>query len=98
MALRKVLRPTSATPNSINVEPPSGAAAPEAAEIEKRAGEPADGSCVVKLQLADVAVKPWPVMVPVPLTVTVPAPWLKMADAIKLNVQPSTVQKLATGP
>ena len=45
-----------------------------------------------------VAVKPVPVIVPVPLTLRNPLACMTMEDAVRLNVNPPTLQRAGCGP
>ena len=69
-----------------------------AAENEKN--EFADGSCVVKLKVPGVESKPFPETVPTPFTLTACAvrPPAGTVDEVRLNVNPSTDQKLEIAP
>ena len=59
----------------------------------------AGGFWVVNLQVPGVALKPWPVIIPVPLTLMNPLTLGRtMEDAVRLNVNPSTFQRPASGP
>ena len=80
--------------------PPSGTSVPVAAEKEKFAGEPADGSCVEKDHVPRVLSKPAFVKMPLPVTVTEAGepPWEKTDDEVRLNTYPPTDQNEAIGP
>jgi hypothetical protein len=54
----------------------------------------AGGFWVLNLHEPGVALKPWPVIVPVPLTARSPSlPWWVMVDVVRLNVNPPTLQR-----
>src|SRR4029077_20313109 len=93
--LRRPSIPTSAIPRRATAEPPSGTL-PVAAENENRAW--AEGFCVVKFHVPLVISKPFPLIVPLPATVTEPPPCIVMEEEVRLNTKPSTCQKLGTAP
>ena len=76
---------------------PSGTAEVDA-ENENSRGDPAAGSCVVKVHVAGVAVKPFPETLPVPATAKNPCPCESIAEFVKLKVKLSTDQKLGIAP
>ena len=84
-------------PRRATADPPSGiAAAVVPAENANLVdlGVPRLGSFAVNIQVPAVPVpKAPPLIVPVPVTDTVPAPWLKIEDEIKSKVKPPTLQK-----
>ena len=81
---------------------PSGTAELEA-ENENTSGDPAAGSCVEKLNMPGVVIKPVLETNPVPVTKTKPSvpavpPWLVIVEAVRSNWNPSTDQKLFIAP
>ena len=58
----------------------------------------AGGFWVLNFHLPGVAVKPLPVIVPVPLTLRNPLACMTMEDAVRLNVNPPTLQRAGSGP
>ena len=59
----------------------------------------AGGFWVVNLQVPGVALKPWPVIVPVPVTPMNPLTLGRlMEDAVRSNLNPPTCQNIGTGP
>jgi hypothetical protein len=56
------------------------------------------GFRVLNFHEPGVSLKPWPVIVPVPVTLRNPLPCMTMEDAVRLNVNPPTLQRLASGP
>jgi hypothetical protein len=58
----------------------------------------AGGFWVVNVHEPGVALKPWPVIVPVPATLRNPPPWWTMLDAVRLNVNPPTLQRAGSEP
>jgi hypothetical protein len=58
----------------------------------------APGFWVVNVHEPGVGVKPLPVIVPVPLTLRNPLPCWIMEDAVRLNVNPPTLQRAGSGP
>ena len=51
------------------------------------------GFWVLNLQVPAVGTKPWPLIVPVPLTARNPLPCWVMEDAVRSNVNPPTLQR-----
>ena len=94
--------PASAMPRRATADPPSGIAAAVVPAENANLVDlkvPRLGSFAVNIQVPAVPVpKAPPLIVPVPVTDTVPAPWLKIEDEIKSKVKPPTLQKLAIGP
>ena len=58
----------------------------------------AGGFWVVNVHVPGVSVKPWPVIVPVPATLRNPLPWWTMEDAVRLYVNPPTLQRAGCSP
>ncbi len=56
----------------------------------------AGGFWVLNFHEPDVVVKPWPLIVPVPLTLRNPLACMPMEDVVRLNVNPPTFQRLAS--
>ena len=86
--------PSAPMPSKATVLP-SGTAAEEP---ENENSPDAAGSCVVKDQVPGVVRKPFPEILPVPVTLRKPFPCCCMAELLKLKVNPSTAQKLAIAP
>jgi hypothetical protein len=53
---------------------------------------------VLNLHEPGVALKPWPLIVPVPLTLRNPLPCWVMEDVVRSNVNPPTLQRAGSGP
>src|SRR4029077_18230693 len=95
----RVIKKAPPIPNKATVLP-SGTEVE--AEKENTVGEPAPGSCVEKRNMPGVDVKPFPEANPVPVTRAKPLtpgvpPWTAVEE-VRLNVNPSTDQKLVTAP
>jgi len=58
----------------------------------------AGGFWVLNFHEPGVGVKPLPVIVPVPLTLRNPLACMTMEDAVRLNVNPPTLQRAGSGP
>ena len=59
----------------------------------------AGGFWLVNLHVPGVALKPWPVIVPVPVTaMKLLTLGRRMEDAVRSNVNPPTCQNIGTGP
>ena len=58
----------------------------------------AGGFWLLNAHVPGVAAKPWPVIVPVPATLRNPPPCRTMADAVRSNVNPSTLQRAGCRP
>ena len=66
-------------------------------EAEKENTSLAGAFWVLNFQVPAVLSKPLPVIVPVPVTARNPLPCLTMEDAVRLNVNPPTLQRAGNG-